>query len=155
MPRFGQDRSKISRDRVDYEVARVPRELTTAVMWYMEQKGVGKDVLAKRLGVAPGRVSQILSGDENLTVCSLAAVCAALDARLEAKLVDDGRGDRSDGGHGWPALGPVWAPSNLTPTTFSYSRRMSAWGPPRAAFFECGRWAGRCLRWLGHVGLGY
>jgi transcriptional regulator with XRE-family HTH domain len=155
MPRFGQDRPKISRDRMDYEVARVPRELTTAVTWYMEQKGVGKDVLAERLGVAPGRVSQILSGDENLTVCSLAAVCAALDARLEAKLVDDGRGDRSDRGFGWPASGPVWAPSNLTPARFSYSHGMSAWWPARAAFFECGRWAGRWLRWLGHGGWGY
>ena len=155
MPRFGHDRPKISRDRMDYEVARVPRELTTAVTWYMEQRGVGKDVLAERLGVAPGRVSQILSGDENLTVCSLAAVCAALDARLEAKLVDDGRGDRSDRGHGWPASGPAWAPSNLTPARFSYSRGMSAWWPAWTAFFECGRWAGRRLRRLGHVGWGY
>lgn len=155
MPRFGRDRSTIGRDRMDYEVARVPRELMTAVTWYMEQKGVGKDDLAERLGVAPGRVSQILSGDENLTVCILAAVCTALDARLEAKLVDDGRGDRGDHGLAGPASGPAWAPSNLTPVRFSYSRGMSAWWPIRAVSFERGRWAGRWLRWLGYVGLDY
>jgi transcriptional regulator with XRE-family HTH domain len=108
MPRSGRNRSTISRERMDYETARLPRQLTTAVTWYMEQKGVKKVDLAERLGVTPGRVSQILSGDENLTLHTLAAVCVALGARLEAKLVDDGRHDHADGS------GQPWTPE-LTP----------------------------------------
>lgn len=89
MPRFGRDRSTISKERVEFELARLPRQLATAITWYMEKKGVKQVDLAKRLGVTPGRISQILSGDENLTLRTLAAVCAALDARLVAQLVDD------------------------------------------------------------------
>ncbi len=89
MPRLGRNRSTIDQERMDYEVARLPRQLATAVTWYMEKKGVRQVDLAERLGVTAGRISQILSGDENLTLHTLAAVCVALDARLEARLVDD------------------------------------------------------------------
>ena len=84
MSRGGQDRQALSR-----ELARLPREVTTAITWRMEQLGVNKAELARAMGVSPGRVSQILSGDGNLTLHTLAAVCVALDARLEAKLVPD------------------------------------------------------------------
>lgn len=84
------------RQAMDYELARLPREVTTAITWYMEDHGVSRSQLAQRLGVTPGRVSQILSGDDNLTLRTVAAVCVALDARLDAELVpDDGRHDRA------------------------------------------------------------
>jgi transcriptional regulator with XRE-family HTH domain len=35
------------------------------------------------MGVSPGRVSQILSGDENLTLRTLSSVAAALGAEIE------------------------------------------------------------------------
>jgi transcriptional regulator with XRE-family HTH domain len=38
------------------------------------------------MGVSPGRVSQILSGDENLTLRTLGAVVKALGARIEFTL---------------------------------------------------------------------
>jgi transcriptional regulator with XRE-family HTH domain len=92
MSRAGQDRQALSR-----ELARLPREVTTAITWRMEQLGVNKAELARAMGVSPGRVSQILSGDENITLRTLASVCVALDARLDAKLVpnegDSLRGD--------------------------------------------------------------
>jgi hypothetical protein len=38
------------------------------------------------MGVSPGRVSQILSGDENLTLRTLSGVMAALGANFELTL---------------------------------------------------------------------
>ncbi|MBV9853778.1 MAG: helix-turn-helix transcriptional regulator [Streptosporangiaceae bacterium] len=84
----------------DYESARLARELTTAVSWYMDEHGVTKRELAQRLDVTPGRVSQILSGGENLTLRTLAAVCAALDARLEVELVANKPGGPAHGRFG-------------------------------------------------------
>jgi transcriptional regulator with XRE-family HTH domain len=103
------------REAMDYEVARLPRELTTAITWYMKEHNVRKSQLADRLGVTPGRVSQILSGDENMTLHTLAAVCAALNARLDAKLIpSDGQRHSPEGGYpsspGWPGV-----PSTLSP----------------------------------------
>jgi len=94
-----RDRQRRGPDRhaMDRELARLPRELTAAITWYMKQKRMSKADLAREMGVTPGRVSQVLSGDDNLTLRTLAAVCVALDARLDVKLVPNG-GDllRSD-----------------------------------------------------------
>jgi transcriptional regulator with XRE-family HTH domain len=93
-------RREISQAALDYEAARLPRELTTAIAWYMDNKKprpVTRSELARRLGVTSGRVSQILSGDENVTLHTVAAVCVALGAQLETRLVDhDGRRDQAD-----------------------------------------------------------
>ena len=91
----GRDRRAMNR-----ELARLPREVTTAITWYMKQTGMNKADLAHAMGVTPGRVSQVLSGDENLTLRTLAAVCVALDAHLDVKLVPNGgdplRGDEKN-----------------------------------------------------------
>jgi transcriptional regulator with XRE-family HTH domain len=89
---------------IEYEAARLPRELTTAVTWYMSEHGVTKRELAQRMRVTPGRVSQILSGDENLTLRTLAAVCTALDARLRVELVPSKPAGPAHGtfARGWP-----------------------------------------------------
>lgn len=73
--------------KTEYELARLPREMTTAITWYMKRRGISRRELARRLDVTPGRVSQILSGDENLTLRTLAAVCAALDAHFRVELM--------------------------------------------------------------------
>jgi len=80
--RSGQDREALNR-----ELARLPRQMTTAITQCMRQRNMNRTQLARAMGVSPGRVSQILSGDGNLTLGTLAAVCVALDSRLEAKLV--------------------------------------------------------------------
>lgn len=86
----------------DYEIARLPREVTTAVTWYMKEHKVSKQELARRMGVTPGRVSQILSGDENLTLRTLAVVCSALDARVQVDLVPAKPGDPAHGSFARP-----------------------------------------------------
>lgn len=91
--RTGSDDPGDFGDRLEYELARLPRELMTAITWYMKDRGVTKRELAQRLGVTPGRVSQVLSGDENLTLRTLAAVCAALDAHLQVELTENKPGD--------------------------------------------------------------
>jgi len=74
-------------DHLEYELARLPRDVTTAITWYMKENDVTRRELAARMSVTPGRVSQILSGDENLTLRTLAAVCVALDAHLQVDVV--------------------------------------------------------------------
>ena len=44
--------------------------------------------LAQRLGVSEGRISQMLSGAENLTLKTLAGLALALDARFDLALQD-------------------------------------------------------------------
>jgi DNA-binding Xre family transcriptional regulator len=91
---------RVSTDDVEYELARLPRDVTTAITWYMKEHQLTKSELARRLGVTPGRVSQILSGDENLTLRTLATVCAALDAHLTVDLVPNAGGGANEAGLG-------------------------------------------------------
>lgn len=56
------------------------RAIVDEVSWYMSQHKVSRADLAQSMGVSPGRVSQILSGDENLTLRTLSSVVSALDA---------------------------------------------------------------------------
>lgn len=82
MSKHGQDRRALNR-----QLARLPREVTTAITGRMKQLDMNKADLARKMGVSPGRVSQILSGDENITLHTLASVCVALDSQLDVKLV--------------------------------------------------------------------
>jgi transcriptional regulator with XRE-family HTH domain len=58
-------------------------EATDTVAGLLESLGLSQKELATRLGVTPGRISQILSGKENLTLRSLAALGWALGVRFE------------------------------------------------------------------------
>lgn len=61
-------------------------QIVDEVTWYMREHKVARAELAQSMGVSPGRVSQILSGDENLTLRTLASVVDALGARCEVTL---------------------------------------------------------------------
>ncbi len=58
-------------------------EATDTLTALLRSQSVSGRELARRLGVTPGRVSQILSGEENLTLRSLAALGWALGLRFE------------------------------------------------------------------------
>jgi transcriptional regulator with XRE-family HTH domain len=81
-------------DRTDnVECLRLSQGVRGAVSWYMEQHGVSRAQLARRMGVTPGRVSQLLSGDENLTLKTLSTIASCLGARCEFSLAPiDGAG---------------------------------------------------------------
>jgi transcriptional regulator with XRE-family HTH domain len=52
----------------------------------MSEHKVTRADLAQSMGVSPGRVSQILSGEDNLTLRTVSAVVAALGAGFEISL---------------------------------------------------------------------
>jgi transcriptional regulator with XRE-family HTH domain len=62
------------------------RTFVDEVTWFMSQHKISRADLAHSMGVSPGRVSQILSGDENLTLRTLSSVAAALGAEVEVIL---------------------------------------------------------------------
>ena len=72
-------------------------QLTNEITWYMRERGLTRADLATRMGVSPGRVSQILGGGENLTLRTLAAMSTALDARFDIELDAVHEGDRQAG----------------------------------------------------------
>lgn len=62
------------------------RSVVDEVSWYMTEHKISRADLAQSMGVSPGRVSQILSGDENLTLRTLSSVLGALGANFELNL---------------------------------------------------------------------
>lgn len=87
-------RSHAGTDDSDYggrTSADLLRLFVDEVSWFMSENKISRNDLAQSMGVSPGRVSQILSGDENLTLRTLSSVAAALGAEFEVSLhaVDD------------------------------------------------------------------
>ena len=79
--------------KVDEEMHGLVTQLTNEITFHMRECGLSRAELAARMGVSPGRISQILGGGENLTLRTLAALATALDARFDFELnslkVDD------------------------------------------------------------------
>ena len=72
--------------QIENELLALVTQLTNEINWYMRERGLTRADLAARMGVSPGRVSQILGGGENLTLRTLAALSTALDAHFEIGL---------------------------------------------------------------------
>ena len=72
--------------QIDEELLALITQLTNEINWLMRERGLTRADLAARMGVSPGRVSQILGGGENLTLRTLAALSTALDARFDIEL---------------------------------------------------------------------
>jgi transcriptional regulator with XRE-family HTH domain len=72
--------------QIDDEMLALVTQLTNEINWYMRERGLTRADLAARMGVSPGRVSQILGGGENLTLRTLAALSTALDAHFDIEL---------------------------------------------------------------------
>jgi transcriptional regulator with XRE-family HTH domain len=62
------------------------RLVVDEITWYMREHKVSRADLAHSMNVSPGRVSQILSGDENLTLRTVSGVLVALGATAEFTL---------------------------------------------------------------------
>ena len=61
-------------------------QVTNEINWYMSQRKLTRADLASRMGLSPGRISQVLSGGENLTLRTLASLAVALDGQFELEL---------------------------------------------------------------------
>jgi transcriptional regulator with XRE-family HTH domain len=72
--------------QIDEELLTLVTQLTNEISWCLRERGLTRADLAARMGVSPGRVSQILGGGENLTLRTLAALSTALDARFDIGL---------------------------------------------------------------------
>ncbi|MFD7246440.1 helix-turn-helix domain-containing protein [Streptomyces massasporeus] len=59
------------------------RQASSALAGLLAAKGMTRADLAQAMGISQGRISQILSGDENLTLKSLAVVAHALQSNVE------------------------------------------------------------------------
>jgi transcriptional regulator with XRE-family HTH domain len=79
-------RTRAQQAAVDDEAVGLQQEICDEITWYMREHKVSRADLAGAMGVSPGRVSQILSGGENLTLRTLGSVVAALGARIEITL---------------------------------------------------------------------
>lgn len=77
---------RATESQIDEEMLALLTQLTNEVAWYLRERGMSRADLAARMGVSPGRVSQILGGGENLTLRTLAALSTALDARFDLAL---------------------------------------------------------------------
>ena len=58
-------------------------EVTEAICRVMEEKGISKADLAKATGVSKSNITQLLSGDQNMRLTTVADLLFALDSRLE------------------------------------------------------------------------
>ncbi|HEY3956636.1 MAG TPA: helix-turn-helix transcriptional regulator [Streptosporangiaceae bacterium] len=70
----------------DEELTDLITQVTNEIDWLMRENQITRADLAARMGVSPGRVSQVLSGGENLTLRTLASLSSALDAHFEMEL---------------------------------------------------------------------
>jgi transcriptional regulator with XRE-family HTH domain len=82
----GSRDQRTTETQIDEEMLALVTQLTNEINWYLRERGLTRADLAARMGVSPGRVSQILGGGENLTLRSLAALSTALDARFSLDL---------------------------------------------------------------------
>jgi hypothetical protein len=62
------------------------RLIVDEITWYMREHKVSRAELAQAMSLSPGRVSQILSGDGNLTLRTLSSVLSALGAQVDFAL---------------------------------------------------------------------
>ena len=70
----------------EYEFDLLAIDIGERIVERMEQLRITRTALAAALGVSKARISQILSGHDNLTLKSLVAVAAGLGSRIELRL---------------------------------------------------------------------
>ena len=73
-------------DATEDQLTSLITQVTNEINWYMSERKLTRADLASQMGVSPGRVSQVLSGGENLTLRTLASLAVALDGQFELEL---------------------------------------------------------------------
>lgn len=71
-----------ARKRESYWTARAVHEFTEDLCRLMEQRGVTKAELARRLGSSPAYITKVLRGNTNFTIESMVRLARALDGRI-------------------------------------------------------------------------
>ena len=73
-----------------YWVEGVILEFTEDMVNRMEEQGVSRSELARRIGVSPAYITKILRGSTNFTLDTMVKVARALDCELRCHLQPDG-----------------------------------------------------------------
>ena len=73
-------------DATEEQLTSLITQVTNEISWYMSERKLTRADLASQMGLSPGRISQILSGGENLTLRTLASLAVALDGEFELEL---------------------------------------------------------------------
>ena len=71
-------------EEFQFELASI--DLRTSIIQQMDSAGLSRSDLAERMGVSRARVSQILNGQDNLTLKTLVAIAHALGATVSVSL---------------------------------------------------------------------
>lgn len=101
--------------RQDEELDRLVRQeelilqVTETLTQALDEAGVTKAELARRLGKSPGFVSQVLGGGRNLTLRTLSDIAAALGLRPALHLSSD-RESLAAGSRAHASLGSIGVP---------------------------------------------
>jgi transcriptional regulator with XRE-family HTH domain len=77
-----QSKLRKSAGRVGYEIERLLIGINEEIVAQMENKGVTRTELARRLGVDKSYVTRMLNGMPNMTLKTLVSVASALDCRV-------------------------------------------------------------------------
>ncbi|MYE46386.1 MAG: helix-turn-helix transcriptional regulator [Chloroflexi bacterium] len=70
----------------DYEFDKLAVEVGEQIFARMEELGMTQADLARQMGVSRARISQILRGNDNLTLKSIVGVAIGLESRVDVQL---------------------------------------------------------------------
>lgn len=76
------------------EIEKAKLRFTEELLELMEKNGVSRSELARRLGVAPARVTSLLTGANNFTIETMVRVARALNAGMHVHLAPGDCGTR-------------------------------------------------------------
>jgi transcriptional regulator with XRE-family HTH domain len=71
----------------EYWAAHAALEFTEEVARRLEEEGISRAELARRMGTSPAYVTKILRGDVNFTLATMSKLARSLGGRLEVRLV--------------------------------------------------------------------
>jgi transcriptional regulator with XRE-family HTH domain len=83
-----------ARSRDDYWIEDAILKFTMRLHELMQEQGISKTELAKRLGVSQPYVTRVLKGGDNLTVGTMVKLARAVGASLQISLQDSEAGSQ-------------------------------------------------------------
>jgi transcriptional regulator with XRE-family HTH domain len=75
---------------VDYETEKVILTLTERIVEIMDETGVSRAEMARRLGVSKAFVTKLLNGNPNLTIKSMVSIAIALGCEIDIDICHEG-----------------------------------------------------------------
>jgi hypothetical protein len=92
------EKSRVGESNLAYELTRISQDVAAVIADRMDDLQLSQADLARSIGASTGRVLKVLSGDEFLTLRSLAVLATAVGGHFEITFVQDscprGNGDR-------------------------------------------------------------